>query len=392
MTDSERTVGGGPPRTGLRDRALRCLVGPRFIDLPTRALTFIVAASGIFWGVLESDDLAYVTLYYVSQILVLVVAFIPLSGSVLCVVLGALLCIRYPDFLNNFDFPIYVAAAVMLSRGRWRSWLGLSLLAMGFDFGMHALSPNSPVDFGYVAYTAVLTSALGISGFLIERRLNRELSTRARDAREYEQRVQNERIDLAINAHDTISQGLATEAAIIRLLSAQATEEERIPMLTELSLVNADTKQQLSHLLARLTGPVTGPTGGSGALYQGLDALRAAAETGRIELRLEHSAELERLPIETINDMLLAMRELVTNMVKHAARDQPCELKVFVEGCEPAELVLASRNYALDTAGHPPRSLSLRAKRLGGSCTAGVEDGIYSVEFRLPLPCSIPPD
>src|SRR6218665_3530252 len=103
-------VSGVPTAVALpgsrRARIVRWLVGPRFIDLPIRALAMINALTGLLPGSPESDEPLYLLFHYGSRLLFLVAAFFPIWAGPISVGLFITFMAVFPDFLNPFQEPL----------------------------------------------------------------------------------------------------------------------------------------------------------------------------------------------------------------------------------------------------------------------------------------------
>jgi len=378
------------PASSRGARFVRWLIGPRFIDLPIRALALINALTGLLPGAAESDEPLYLLFHFGSRALFLVAAFLPFWGGLLAVVLFIGFMTLFPDFLNPFQEPLQFSAAVLLSRLRWVISLSWTALAFGLSWLAYTVTPDVAMPYELLVYGWLMGSLLALTGAFLEARIKREIELRAEAGREHERQLQRERIGFAVNTHDTVSHGLATQAAMIRLLSVEHDARAARHLLSELSMANDDTQRQLRSFLAELRddhGELRRAAAEpEGELQQAVDSLRRAAETGGIRLRIDADLPAAEISPELLDDARFVLRELVTNMVKHSTDSEGCELSARLETDDTRNLVFRSRNPADAAAAVVPRSLSLRTESRGGSCLARLDGQNYCVEVRLPIP------
>jgi len=370
-------------------RILRWLAGPRFIDLPIRALALVQALTGLLPATAESQDPLYLLFFYAGRILYLVVPFLPLSGGIAGVLLVLVFMGAFPEYLNPFQDPIEFAAGILLSQLRWVPWLLLLLAVLGLNVLMFELTPLVAVPYWLLGYSTLRNALIALAGAIGERRLRREIGLREHAAREHERQLQQERTSFAVDAHDTVSHGLATQAAMVRLLSAEKGEGERRQLLSELSLANDEIQHQLRVFLAKLRvddGVLRSPAADAEEEFRRTsETLRRAAESGGIKLDTAIDLPSRWMPAAMLDQVGFIMRELVTNMVKHTSGPEGCRLSVGVDQVDEGFLVLESVNPSTANEATTPRSLSLRASALDGSCSATCRDGRYRVTVRLPI-------
>lgn len=377
--------------TGARGtRILRWLIGPRFIDLPIRALALMNALTGLLPGAAESDEPLYLLFHYGSRLSFLVAAFFPFWAGPMSVALFLVFMALFPDFLNPFQEPLSFAAAVLLSRLRWITSLIWTAGVFGLSWIAYQWTPEVAMPYHLLVYSWLMGSLLALTGALLERRIHREIELRTQAGREHERQLERERVGFAVNAHDTVSHGLATQAAMIRLLSAEKDQQSVRHLLSELSMANDDTQQQLRSFLAELRDDhgelMRAAAEPEGELEQAAESLRRAAESGGIRLSLDLDLPPAALPPELLDDTRFVLRELVTNMVKHSTAPENCEVSARLETGDEPILVFRSRNPSRRGRESTPRSLSLRAEARGGVCEARHEGEYYVIEARLPIP------
>lgn len=375
-----------PVAESRRERVFRRLFGPRLIDLPIRLLVFIVAITGLMPGSFESEDPRYVMLSVVALGLMITATYVPKLTATVAAILFLLFALVLPEFLNPFQDAIEFSAAMLLTRFQWVRSLIVTAVVFGLTIISHLIAPAGATPFEFVVFTWIAYSVFALAFGLFELRITREIDLRERNAREHERRLQSERIGFAINTHDTVSHGLATQGALIRLLSRESDERERHRLLGEFAMINGDTQLQLRTLLAGLSAAKDGrapavETNPAHELTQAASTLRSAAEVGGIDLSIDLDLDDARIDADVLADVKLMMRELVTNMVKHSEGAGSCLLRGRVDG---SQLVLESLNPTGTDVSTAPRSLTARAESRGGSCIARSENGTYRVTVRIP--------
>lgn len=370
-------------------RILQRLAGPRFIDPPIRALALIFALSGLVPGAAESDEGGYLLFFATSLALFVVAAFRPLIAGFACIGLHLAFTLVYPIFLNPFDIPIEFAAAVLMAQWRWKTSLAVWAAAFGLTWLSHLLAPEVAMPYNLVLFGVLQYSAIALAAAYAERRINREVVLRTDVARKHERQLIEERIGFAVEAHDTVAHGLATEASIMQLLAPHVQDSQGRRLLGELSLTNGEVQQELRSFLTDLgAGEAAIPTTGSGAeneLRRTLDSLRRAAELTGLDLDVRNTLAPGVLDSTRVREMRFILRELVTNMVKHASREGGCLLSVRLDPESERTLVMESSNPCGHSEPGAPLSLSLRADALGGSCEARREASTYRVTVSIPI-------
>ena len=232
-----------------------------------------------------------------------------------------------------------------------------------------------------------LAAVLGLTAVASERRARREAARRLRSAQEHRRAIEELRRSFALDTHDTIAHGLTTQAAIVSVLTAR--DGSRPAQLTELALVTAHTQQQLRALLARLSGSARHPDTDVAFEIEFRTAVEArAAILGaggfEVELRLERLPQ--RASSRDLETSLFLFQELATNIVKHSAARSSCLIAVdSVPVQHRTALHLSSRNPGTFRADGPPRSLALRARTSGGTCTVRERDERVAIDVLLPL-------
>lgn len=372
-----------------RERVLRWLAGPRFIDLPIRALAVFYALTAFLPSATESQDPLYLVFFYGARALYLVATFLPFSAGLAGMALLLVFMALFPEYLNPMQEPVEFAAAILLSQMRWVPWIVLLLAVIGQNVLAFVVTPMVAMPYWLLGYTTLRNTLLALAGAAGERRLRREIALREQAARGHERQLQRERTGFAVDTHDTVSHGLATQAAMVRLLAAEKDEGERRQLLSELSLTNDEIQHQLRVFLAKLRadeGVLRSPAADAEEEFRRTgETLRRAAESGGIRLEMEIDLPPRSLPAAMLDQLAFIMRELVTNMVKHTSGSDGCRLSVGLSRDDSGVLLIESVNPSDAAEATTPRSLSLRASALDGSCSASCRDGSYRVAVRLPI-------
>ncbi|MBO1900610.1 hypothetical protein J4H92_01440 [Leucobacter weissii] len=373
------------------DRLVRVVIGPRLVDPPIRVFALIYAFSGISPLRAETDEVWYLLFIYPLAVgVILLTPFAAGISGLLATGLFIVFIAVYPDYINPFLAPIMFAAAVLLAKLRWR----LSLVLTGAAFLVVALEHRLEIlvatPFSLLLYTWSTGSALALTGAYLEWRVNRETARKIEAAREHEREVQRIRFGLMNDTHDTVEHSLALQSGIIRAAAHEPDDQERTRMLGELALVNRDAQQQLRQLLLRLAehdeeqprSEVRFET----EVARIANSLAAAAETGGTRVRVRVGDLPDAVPPEMMEDVRFVLRELITNMVKHAG-DGPCELNV-TRSAENGQATLSFETTNSGTAdvGLTPRSLGYRAETRGGTCRMVAENGVVHVRLSFPIP------
>lgn len=368
------------------------LRGPRFVDFPIRLLALIMGLTVLIPGSFEIEEPRYMVLLVCAYALIVLSPFLPLITVFFTTGLSLVFVMAYPDLENMFPEALIFATAVLLSHRRWVGsvigTLGLAAyLITSTQLGAYDGGSEGFIDlgFGWITY-----SLLGLAAGLVELRIQREIGRRERAAVEHQQAVESLRARFTSDMHDTISNSLATEGAIIKALARGSQDLGANRQLAELSLVNAEASKRLRHLVAQLSdGDDRRPRV---RLQTEAKALAAAIENGcaagGVALTL-HVGTLPRYASPVLGAHFTAiMRELATNVIRHSLPETKSSLSVTVErdGPDAAVLRFRTENEAAKLLSLPPRSLSQRAHALGGTCTTGSDQqGRVIVEVTQPL-------
>lgn len=375
--------------TGRRAALVTALLGPRFIDVPIRALALIIALAVTFPGSAESNEPLYLVLNYSSYALIVVASFIPVRAAILAAILFLGSLSIYPEYLNPFQGCLEFASAVLLATGRWRLSLGTTAITFGLTGASQAVQPEIAISFAETFFIWGLGSVLALSALILEKRIRREIEQREKAAVAHEKELQQLRLEFVIDAHDTISHGLATQAAVLRVLSSEIYESATRRTLGELAVINDRTQQQFRTLLLRLRNAHNDSPPAAESphadLCQALDSLIAAAEAGGYSIQTKITLP-DLLSPKISENVLLISRELVTNIVKHASAQDGCLISIRVLDSAPSpSMAIESINPTAEIQATVPHSLSTRIKTLGGTCTANIIRQQFVVTAILPL-------
>lgn len=370
-------------------RVVRWMLGPRLVDLPLRALVIATAAPAFVPAGLESDAAGYLLLHYTSVLLSCAAAFVPRTAGIVSVAGYLVFLSQYPLLINPWDFPIAIAAAVLLSEGRWRWWLAL----LGLQACAYGLLLGADPTQHYVVQSAVPIwlqfALLALAARFMERRVGQEIALRAAAAERHREETVRMRLAVAADAHDTVSHGVAAQTAIIRLLSGERNPDGQTRLLGELALVTDRTQLELRRLLRVLRRPESGTSPEPvqvEVLLRQLDGLAQVAAIAGVTLTTEVGALPHRLSGRDAEQLQYLMRELVTNQVKHAPLGSACVISLdSSEDADGRSLILESRNALGAEPGREPWSLAARAAELGGDCSADWSGSEYRVSIRVPI-------
>ena len=366
--------------------------GPRFVDLPMRLLALIMGLTVLIPGSFEIEEPRYMVLLVFAYALLILSPFFPLATVFVSTGLSLVFVVPYPDLENMFPESLIFATAVLFSQ---RRWVGSAIATVGllaylitctelaaYDGGIAGF-----IDFGYGWVTY---SLIGLAAGIVELRIQREIHRRERAAVEHQQAVESLRARFTSDMHDTISNSLATEGAIIKALARGSRDLGTNRQLAELSLVNTEASKRLRQLVTQLSDG-----------DERLPRIRLQAEAKALATSIENGCAaggvaltltvgtLPRYASPVLGAHFTAiMRELATNVIRHSLPGTESSLTVNVdrEGSDAAVLRFRTENEAATSLTRPPRSLSRRAQALGGSCTTGSNpQGRVVVEVSQPL-------
>lgn len=390
MTDSSLVPLQSWPRRVIDSKFFQTAAGPRLIDLPTRiiAVAFVVASSNP--RAFESDEPLYVALRIASLLLYLLAAFAPLTAGVSSAALFLVFLYAYPEYINIAQTPLIFAAAVLLSRFRWRSSLFLVLLVYATAIAEHEVAASYPAPFWLTTYDVLIHLTLGLSGGILEWRAAREQRQRVAAAKSHERELLRTQLEFTADTHDTVSHTLATQSAILRVAAATTDEPERTRLLAQLAILGDDAQQQLRRVLHKFSAnndsaPAYRRSSFDLDLRRTVESLCDAAHLGGIAIAWRVGALPANLPETIAEDARHIARELVTNIVKHTALRSANSIAVSSVGSPTPWLIFESENDFSGTELPEPRSITDRARLRGGSCTVSLADRRLRVQVELPV-------
>lgn len=375
-----------------KSKWLGVLRGPRFVDAPFRVFLLLIGLAGLTPASFELSEPVYLVFQLLGALLVVSVCFAPMAAGLVGYVMFIIFASVYPDLVNPFQTVGEAVVAFVLSQLRIRLFLLFSVLLFGI-----VLIPTSLGVWGgddesllTLVFGWVLAVVLGLVAAGFERRIQAEISRRAELASVHERKLERVRLDMALDTHDTISHGLAAGAAIVRMLGIDARHEGRKdPKLTELALVTAHTQQQLRVLLARLTEDPDGrSTVGAfdSEMLSAAEMIRSATEAGGFTIDIREADLPSDVPAEALEAALFILKELATNIVKHATAPSPCSIVVRGDKCGGQErLRFEATNPSLEEPRRTPRSLTARVERAGGLVKLRHANGILTVVVDIPV-------
>ena len=368
------------------------LRGPRFVDLPIRALALIMGLTVLVPGSFETDEPLYVGLLIAAYALLIVTPFAPRTVALIATAAGIGYLWLYPDLENMFPEALILSAGVLLSYFRWWSfaaatvgllaYIGVATQLGAYDEGLPGL-----IDLGY---GWLMTSVLGLAAGVIELRFRREITRRETAAREHARTVEALRTRFTSDTHDTISHSLSTEAAIIKSLgrAPQAPGTDR--MIAELAMVNAEASKRLRQLIGRLQAdaPDTSRIELQAEAYLLTSAIRDGSAAGGVRLATTVGDLPAHASREVGEHFTAFILELATNVIRYSTPGTESRLDVAAlrSATDRVDLHYRSINSAEADLTVVPRSLQVRAQALGGDCTvATAPDGRVVVEVVHPV-------
>lgn len=376
-------------------RAWGFIRGPRFVDLPIRLLALIMGLTVLVPGAFENDEPRYLVLIIFAYALIAIAPFVPLVTVFVSTGLSVVFVVPYPDFENMFPEALIFATAVLLSQRRLAGFgiatVGLvCYLLMSSELGAYDGGIEGVIDlgFGWLTY-----SLIGLAAGFVELRIHREIIRRERAAVAHQEEVESIRTRFTRDMHDTISNSLATETAIIRTM-ARESSAARISdrSLAELALVNAEATKRLRQLVTSLSSRQT--QGSRISLYTEARQLATAIDNGCSAGSVPLLTRVGALPKYSSPTLGLNFRaillELATNVIRYSTPGTSASLDVEMRSgaAGRAELICRSMNEAPAGLTQMPRSLSRRAAAVNGTCRVSAEGRHVIVEVVLPVRCA----
>ena len=373
-------------------RVWGCIRGPRFVDLPIRLLALIMGLTVLVPGSFEIDEPRYMVFLVVAYALIILAPFLPLATVFVSTALSLVFVVFYPDLENMFPEALIFATAVLLSH---RRWIGTAIATMGLvcylvtstELGAYDGGIEGFIDlgFGWLTY-----SLIGLAAGLVEWRIQREIIRRERAAVEHQKAVASMRARFTSDMHDTISNSLATETAIIRTMARESGSPDSDRLLAELALVNAEATKRLRRLVTSLS---SGETQDSRIplhteARQLATAIDNGCSAGSVALST-HVGDLPKYSSSALGQNFRAiLLELATNVIRYSTPGTPAALDVEMRHgtVGAAELVCRSVNEAPAGLSQTPRSLRRRAAAVNGTCRVLSGEGKrVTVEVALPV-------
>jgi signal transduction histidine kinase len=285
---------------------------------------------------------------------------------------------------------------------------GLCLALVGAAFGDTELSADYHVPgtgwwyaLSAVVVLAVLLAFVTLVGALMARAAKALLGPSARERLALlEERTERllERNRIARELHDSI--GHALTLAVVQAGAARAAGDARVTerALEAIEETGRAALEDLERVLLVLRDPAR-PSASRPDLREAGRLLESARSSG-VGVAAEVSGPLETVPGPVSREGYRMLQEALTNAVRHAA-PQPVTVRIAVDG---AGLRIEVRNPLPVGGGAAPetgtaavrrgggsgvRGIRERAALLGGSASAGPDDGVW--RLRVDLPFDRPP-
>lgn len=374
------------------------ILGTSTISAATRILTVSYSVTLLDPHGYETSAPGYMALRTLMAVLVAMCGWFPGIAAILASVAFVLFNVAYPHFLNEFDTPLEVGAAVLLSQQRWRLYIATFVgLASGIasSYVLHTID----TEFNFIPTilsTVITMSLIGVAGIIMQERIDREVALKA------EQRIKLERASMArrnqvmLDTHDTISHTLSSESSIMRELSRRSLSDADSKTVSELILVNNTGQHQFRKLLERIRRGTTDADPKqdlTSELRSASHGIASAAKAGGIGFKFEVDPAPVIVGRDLVDAILSMFYETSTNIIKHAERGTHATVQAFADNStEPASWVLKSSNSSTQPLHQPPHSITRRAKHLGGGCyarTLNEQECLHTIEIQIQIP--LPP-
>ncbi|MBX7081796.1 MAG: sensor histidine kinase [Nannocystaceae bacterium] len=230
---------------------------------------------------------------------------------------------------------------------------------------------------GPAVFTTLMVGMLGVQQVVRQRQL-----THLRLAREEVDALARiaERERIGRDLHDLLGHSLSV-IALKAELAERLLEGDRARVRDEL----VDVQTVARHCLAEVRTAVRGYRVGSGAgLRQELDNAGRALAAAGVELHCDGGPELvaHRLDAAREGALALALREAVTNIVRHASARR-CEVEFFDDGAEIGVTIVDDGRGAEGRVGAGLSGMRERVTTLGGRLELAAEAG---TRIRLTFP------
>lgn len=372
----------------------RRVFGPRLIDGPVRGIALLLMVLSLLPTNFDQPGPLYAATVVACAVLTLLGAWFPGTVALLSTAGFMGETLLFPASLGNFFLPLIVSGAVALVHQRWGAMtgatagLGLATIVQTFTWPDPASSP--PVWGDWVIWLLAITLAGG--ALLLQIHLDRAVAHATDSAVEAERQLELIRLQHAADTHDTVSNALMTQKAIITVLagSPQSTVDRQI--LGELALVNSRAQLGLRQLLARIHGTrsAASPVDLLREIERTMLTIRSSTEAAGYTIRSTMSIVGMPVSASFVDEVQLILFELVTNILKHSGSPDRATLEVSTSsGSHGRELILATSNPASPRDDLPaaPWSIEHRARRLDGACTMAQRDHWVHVRVTIPLKC-----
>ena len=291
--------------------------------------------------------------------------------------------------------PTLALIAVLTWALPWRQGLTISALMFGVAGGAYlADEPELPL---VVVMVLMFVAVVCWYPYERYRRGYETRSAEVEDLREQQERIRREeRQRLAHELHDIV----AHEVTVIAM---QARRAQLVGQLNEKAdgIVGGigDAAQQALSDLRRLVvllkeddneppeGDPSGETTSAEGLAYDLDRVVAALEKAGFTVIITREGDIERIPRSVLQSLRRTVRELGTNILKHADVREAVELTLIVAGAsvELAATNTPSHARPISSSDTGLAAMRQRAELFGGSLKAGAESGRWTTSMTLPL-------
>jgi signal transduction histidine kinase len=297
---------------------------------------------------------------------------------------------------------LFVAVYTLTAHGDGRrsvltAGVGIAVLTVGWLFAAADIEPRAAIGWVFFRIVAsIMSAAFGESvrsrHVIAAETLKRaELAERTREE-EARARVDEERLRIAREVHDTVAHAIAiinVQAGVTAHVLAKRPERAR----ETLEAIEQTSSQALREMRAVLgvlrDGDNRAPLPGLGQL----DELAGAARDAGLDVKLEAGIPPTPIPSAVGTAVYRIVQEAITNVMRHVGPtrvmvtvvygDAGVEVRVVDEGRDGSA---RARAPAPDSSGRGIRGMRERCHLLGGELDAGsVPGGGFQVVARLPL-------
>jgi len=284
-------------------------------------------------------------------------------------------------------------SAAEMRRTVWAIGCAAILITVSTFFRLGEVEPQAALNgYSFVTELALAAASLALGAAVRWAREARERSARiaeltaAEEALAAESRMQEERMRIARDLHDTIGHTLSV-ASLHAAVAAEATEVAATrSALTEVRTATSEALRELRRTVKVLraessAGPA--PALGLASLDRVLDAARAAG----LRVQEEIPVTADALPRAVDAAAYRIVQESVTNVLRHAEASSLCVRAELTGGI----LTIRISDDGHGVAQAPPRQegagiqgMRERAELQGGTLTATAGPDGFTVEARLP--------